>query len=141
MHRSAKVGTMKIYVPISCPVPGWVGRAGSRDGLRMHFCHRHPFDTIVIVEKGRLPKSRAHRDSKRCQASNLRKRKRQLEICQLQALESTGFHVASSTLENVETFLYLERVVTATVQDWPDLCNPRKRWALFKREGAKPRGV
>jgi hypothetical protein len=143
--------------PLACPVPGCAGRAGSRDALRMHFCHRHPYDIIVIDPEGHLPKcsscgmhvndTEAHRASKRCQVGRLRKRKRELEIGQLSALESTTFKVAESTLENVETFVYLGRVISSTTEDWPavvrNLSNARKSWSRFstllRREGASPR--
>jgi len=143
--------------PLDCPVPGCVGRAASRDALRNHFCHRHPYDCIIIMPEGRLPKcpqcglqvnlTVSHRESRRCQLGRVRKRKRELEIGQLRALESTAFKVADSVLENVETFLYLGRVVTATTQDWPavarNITRARKRWGRFsmllRREGASPR--
>ena len=70
--------------PLSCPVPGCVGRALNRDALRMHFCHRHPFDFITIVPEGHLPKclhcglqvnaTCLHLQSKRCQRGALWKR-------------------------------------------------------------------
>lgn len=90
--------------------------------------------------------TRRHSESKRCQAGRARKRKRKLELEQLQALGAT-FKLGESVLENVETFLYLGRVVTATAEDWPavsrNLRNARKRWGRFsillKREGANPR--
>ena len=138
-------------------MPGCVGRAGSRDALRMHFCHRHPYDKIIIHPEGNLPAcpecgmqvlvTDAHRNSKRCRRGRMRKRKRELEIGQLQALESTTFKVADSILENVETFLYLGRVVSATADDWPavsrNLTKARQCWSRFstllRREGANPR--
>ena len=143
--------------PLECPVPGCVGRAKSRDALRNHFCHRHPYDEIVIFPEGRLPKcpscgmqvsaTQSHLNSKRCQKGKARKRKRELEIGQLMALESTTFKIADTELENVETFLYLGRTVAATATDWPavtrNFSNARKRWSRFstllRREGASPR--
>jgi hypothetical protein len=39
----------------SCPVPNCDGRAGTRDSMRVHFAHRHPFDIIIIDEEAPYP--------------------------------------------------------------------------------------
>jgi len=143
--------------PLSCPVPDCPGRAGTRDALRKHFCHRHPQDEIDIFPEGYLPKcpqcgmqvnaTNSHLNSKRCQNGRARKRKRELEIDHLRALEAATFTVDGIRLENVETFVYLGRVIAATTTDWPavhrNIRAARKRWARFstllRREGANPR--
>jgi Reverse transcriptase (RNA-dependent DNA polymerase) len=41
---------------VQCPVPGCDGRAHNCDGLRHHFCSRHPHDAILIEKEGLLPR-------------------------------------------------------------------------------------
>jgi hypothetical protein len=67
----------------SCPVDGCTGVSTTRTNLRRHFVHRHPQDTLCILEEGShpLPKcelcgmhvpyialNRRHYDSELCQA-------------------------------------------------------------------------
>jgi len=142
--------------PLDCPVPDCPGHVLSRDAMRSHFAFRHPRDRICIHPEGLLPRcvecgmqvnqTRQHRDSKRCQKGRVRKRRREREIQNIRDQEAT-FTVQGSTLDNVDTFLYLGRVIACDDTDWPavqkNLSKARKRWAQFsrllRREGANPR--
>ena len=142
--------------PLDCPVPGCPGTASTWDAMRNHFCHRHWRDVVHILRESFLPRcprcsmqvrmTRQHMDSQRCQIGRERKRKQELELSHLRALDKE-FRVTGTRLENVETFSYLGRVVTATGEDWPavsrNLRNARKKWgqfsSLLKREGASSR--
>ena len=37
-----------------CPVEGCSGLASTQTAMRVHFCHRHVRDTVVILEEGNL---------------------------------------------------------------------------------------
>ena len=141
---------------IRCPVSVCPATVSTRDALRMHFSHRHWRDEIHILPGTCYPRcprcnvqahpSRQHFNSRRCQSGRARKRKRELEIEHLRAL-STEFRIDDTLLENVETFRYLGRIVSATTEDWPsvsdNLRKARKSWGRFstllRREGASPR--
>ena len=41
-------------VPRPCPVKGCSGWASTQTEMRVHFCHRHVRDTVVILEEGNL---------------------------------------------------------------------------------------
>ena len=41
-----------MLVQMKCPVEGCPGGATNRTNLRVHFAHRHVWDTIVILEEG-----------------------------------------------------------------------------------------
>ena len=41
--------------PRSCPVEGCPGRAATRTVMWVHFLKPHVLDTVVILEKGKLP--------------------------------------------------------------------------------------
>ena len=52
--------TYQVYFPkhspsLQCPVAGCLGGASSRTNLRIHFVHRHVWDTTVILEEGSRP--------------------------------------------------------------------------------------
>ena len=40
----------------ACPVPGYVGMAGTKYGLRRHFRFLHPQDLLDVPGEGRYPK-------------------------------------------------------------------------------------
>ena len=52
MEFSAKEG------PRTFPVEGCSGRLATRTSMRIHFWHRHIWDTVVILEEGNLPHPR-----------------------------------------------------------------------------------
>ena len=77
-----------------CPVEGCPGRAGTRTAMRMHFCRRHVWDTVIILEEGNLPHPRCencdmlvpwralngrHKDTSMCKSGVERKRRRLAE--------------------------------------------------------------
>ena len=39
-----------------CPIPGCVGMAGTKYGIRRHFCFLHPWDLLDVHGEGRYPK-------------------------------------------------------------------------------------
>ena len=52
LEFTARVG------PRPCPVEGCSGRVSRRTAMRVHFCHRHVRDTVVILEESNLPHPR-----------------------------------------------------------------------------------
>ena len=129
---------------IRCPVPNCPATVSTRDSLRKHFSHRHWRDTIHILPEPCYPRcprclmqaypTQQHLRSRRCQNGRVRKRKRDLEVEHLRSL-NTELRVNGTLLENVETFRYLGRIVSATAEDWPavshNLRQARKRWGRF----------
>jgi hypothetical protein len=114
---------------VQCPVPNCDGRASTRDSMRVHFAHRHPFDTIIIDEEGPLPRSDrcdmfvplsatvSHPTSERCITGAERKRKRLQDIANIKS-QNTTFIVRDSELEAVDFFRYLGRPLVADSTDW-----------------------
>jgi hypothetical protein len=136
----------RTWVP--CPVPNCYGRARTRDSMRVHFVHRHPFDTLIIDEEGPLPRCQrcdmfvpftaadSHPTSECCQLGADRKRKRAQDIANFQAT-NTSFSVNNSELEAVDSFQYLGRPIVADSSDWLavnyNLKKARGRWAQVSR--------
>ena len=50
--RTSRIVFPTNAVPRPCPVEGW---AATRKSMRVHFWHRHVWDTVVILEEGNLP--------------------------------------------------------------------------------------
>ena len=50
-----RVSFPKSEKTIECPVVGCRGRATNPANLRVHFAHRHPYDTVVMLEEGSFP--------------------------------------------------------------------------------------
>jgi exonuclease III len=133
---------------VACPVPNCDGRASTRDSMRVHFAHRHPFDSIIIDEEGPLPRCErcdmfvplsatlSHPLSERCQAGAERKRKRLQDIANIEA-HNTSFTVGDSELEAVDSFRYLGRPLVADSSDWLavtyNIKKARCRWAQVSR--------
>jgi hypothetical protein len=100
---------------VQCPVPNCDGRASTRDSMRVHFAHRHPFDTIIIDEEGPLPRCNrcdmfvplsatvSHPTSECCITGAERKRKRLQDIANIKS-QNTTFIVRDSELEAVDFF-------------------------------------
>jgi hypothetical protein len=77
--------------------------------MRVHFAHRHPFDTIIIDEEGPLPRcdrcnmfvpfsaAASHPTSERCINGAERKWKRLQDIANIEA-QATTFIVGDSEL-------------------------------------------
>jgi hypothetical protein len=118
-----------------CPVEGCSGRALSGDLLRRHFVHRHPEDTLCILEEGLEPLPECelcrmhvtpnafrtgHQASLLCKRGVARVR-------QWEAIEVTRraneqvFTVYGAPLKSVATFKYLGRPLTFNDDDWPAL--------------------
>jgi hypothetical protein len=133
---------------VQCPIPNCDGRAGTRDSMRVHFSHRHPFDTLIIEEEGPLPRCQrcdmfvplsaldSHPVSVRCNVGAERKRKRLQDITNIQA-RNTAFLVGETELEAVDSFRYLGRLIVADNSDWLavtyNLKKARSRWAQVSR--------
>ena len=66
----------------------------------------------------RVNRTRQHSQSKHCQDGKVRKRRRERELQNIRDLKET-FHVGGQVLENVDTFLYLGRVISADDNDCP----------------------
>jgi exonuclease III len=133
---------------VTCPVPNCDGRASTRDSMRVHFAHRHPFDTIIINEEGLLPRCErcdmfvplsaliSHPLSDRCISGTERKRKRLQEIANVET-QNTSFVVGETELEAVDSFRYLGRPLVADSSDWLavnyNIKRARGRWAQVSR--------
>jgi len=75
--------------PSACPVPECATLITSRNGMRSHFNHRHPYTHLIITEEGYLPRcpkcllhtrNIAHHNlTKRCLLGTAREEYRQLE--------------------------------------------------------------
>jgi Reverse transcriptase (RNA-dependent DNA polymerase) len=133
---------------VACPVPNCAGRAGTRDSMRVHFAHRHPFDTIIIEEEGPLPRcdrcdmfvplsaALSHPTSERCTSGAIRRRKRLQDIANTQA-QNTSFMVGNDELEAVDSFRYLGRPLVADSSDWLavtyNIKKARGRWSQVSR--------
>ena len=140
---------------------GCPGRAGTRTVMRMHFCSRHVWDIVIILEEGNLPPPRCsrcdmlvpwralngrHHATAMCRKGAERKRRRMAEADQRDSTER-AFEAYRKPLETVTTFKYLGRVMTAGDDDWPavagNLVKARKIWGrlerILSREGADKR--
>ena len=54
-------GGPRTYSRRQCPVEGCPGVSATRAAMRVHFVHRHVYDTVVILEEGNLPLPRCPR--------------------------------------------------------------------------------
>jgi hypothetical protein len=151
-HAQRTPTTYNVSMPTGtwtqCPVPNCDGRAGTRDSMRVHFNHRHPFDTITIDEEGPLPRCErcdmfvppsatdSHPLSERCHIGAERKRKRLQDITNTQS-QMVSFLVGDSELETVDSFRYLGRPIVADSSDGLavtyNLKKARGRWAQVSR--------
>jgi hypothetical protein len=120
----------------------------SRDSMRVHFHHRHPFDVITIKEEGPLPRcarcdmfvplsaSISHPLSERCNAGAERKRKRLQDIINIR-VQNTSFTAGDTELEAVDSFRYLGKPMVADNSDSLavsyNLKKARCRWAQVSR--------
>lgn len=144
---------------IGCPVEGCHGRATTRQALRVHFQHRHPNDTVVILEEGSFPfpkcelcdlqipwetfNGTTHRHTAMCAAGADRKKRRIAAEAARRARE-TEFYAYGQPLQSVDLFNYLGRQTSNIDVDWPavmtNLKKARKKWGrmsrILGREGA-----
>jgi len=73
----------------ACPIPECATPIKSRSGMRSHFNHRHPYNYLLILEEGYLPRCpkcllhtrelTKHQFTKRCHLGSTREEHRQLE--------------------------------------------------------------
>jgi len=47
---------LDINLPSPCPIPECTALIKSQSGMRSHFNHRHPYNHLVILEEGYLPR-------------------------------------------------------------------------------------
>jgi len=146
---------------VECPVADCPGAATSRSNLRRHFAHRHPRDTLTILEEGStpLPKcercgmhvtrqamSTGHFRTAACQEGADRARQRRAREDARRAREVV-ITIKGVPLKSVSVFRYLGRPLSSVDEDWPaiywNLSKARKRWAMVSRvlarEGADAR--
>lgn len=143
-----------------CPVPTCNVTVTSRFGMRRHFQHRHPQDTIIIEGEGRFPRCEScgmfvnpislgngsHQRSKLCRKGKQRRENEQRNLICMRATRQT-FHLQDRQIEMVQNFRYLGRLVTTNDDDWAamtwNLGKARQRWSMtsrvLSREGASPR--
>ena len=123
--------------------------------------HRHPNDTIAILEEGSRPYpkcsecgmhvpyialNRGHQSTADCEYGRGLKRQRAADLEARKAREVV-FTACGTPLESVPAFRYLGRPLTSTDDDWPalyrNLSKARKRWGsvsrVLVRDGASPR--
>ena len=117
---------------IRCPVDGCPGTATTPYNLRRHFAHRHPTDTLTILEEGSAPLPKcercgmhvtylslnmSHYNSTVCRAGGARERQR----CAIQdacRAREVVFTVHGTQLEAVSEFRYLGRPFSSMDDDW-----------------------
>jgi hypothetical protein len=132
-----------------------------RLGLRTHFNHRHPRDSICILEEGAGPLPRCelcglhttyrhlnttHPDSRAC-AEGQRRRRQAVAREDARRAQEQLFYADGLPLDSVCTFKYLGRQISYDDSDWlAVLGNVRKakaKWAMVSRvlcrQGASPR--
>ena len=112
--------------------------------MRVHLMQRHVLDTVVILEEVNTPQpqcprcnmlfhwcklKRRHPDTAQCAVGAERKRRRLAEE-ELRESTERAFDAYGAPLENVKSFKYLGRVMTAGDDDWHavvgNLCKARK---------------
>jgi len=144
---------------IECPIEGCHGRAATRQALRVHFQHRHPHDTVVILEEGTFPYPKcelcdlqipwetfngtSHRHTAMC-AEGADRKKRRIAAEAARRASETQFYAYGQPLSSVDLFKYLGRQTSKIDVDWPavvtNLKKARKTWGrmsrILGREGA-----
>jgi hypothetical protein len=130
--------------PNPCPVPLCPGLYKTPTAMQSHFQHRHWQNTITITNEGALPRCERcllftsnantdqHHQSQRCIAGTSRKERRELQL-QNELGTETEFRINNMTIENVDHFKYLGRIITASGTDniatTTNLRKARKVWA------------
>jgi hypothetical protein len=141
-----------------CPVPNCTGRYKTRISMRQHFQNRHWNDAILITEEGQLPQcnkcllftsnalSLRHQNSKSCAAGQARRERREQQLSNEQG-ESATITIKGTAVENVDSFRYLGRILTANGDDRLaiayNLQKAKKSWkrvqTILRRQGATPK--
>ena len=135
--------------------------ATSPYNLRRHFAHRHPTDTLTILEEGSAPLPKcehcgmhvtylslnmSHYNSAICRAVAAREHQ-QHAIKDARRAREVVFTVHGTQLEAVSEFQYLGHPFSSTDDDWPAVyrnhSKAHKQWAriahVLSRTGACPR--
>jgi exonuclease III len=163
-HLSEHGSTYEVSMPEykqqgQCPVPGCAAIIKDRHGMRRHFLFRHYYDTIIILEEGRLPRcddcgmfctlsalAGKHMESALCREGARRNRRKIINLRCIRAFRRT-FQLRDQPIETVTAFRYLGRVITSRDNDWEaarrNLHKAKERWAsisrILMRESATPR--
>jgi hypothetical protein len=116
-------------VPIKCPFPGCPGpkKLSSAYMLRRHFRDLHPKDSVEVWWEGHYPRCERcmmqcnpqyprHIHSQVCQQGVERRTQRDSAITLALALRQL-FYVKGDTLEKVESFFYLGRILAEDNED------------------------
>ena len=130
---------------------GRPGRAATRTAMQVQFLHRNVLNTVVILEEGNLYHPQCdrcdmlvprrdlngrHPATAQCTRGAERKRRRLAEAETRESLERT-FKAYGEPLQNVSTFRYLGRVLTAGDDDWiavvGNLEKARRSWGRLSR--------
>ena len=129
--------------------------------MRVHFLQRHVLDTVVILEEGNLSYPRCarcnmifpwralngrHPATSHCARGAERKRRRLAEAEKRESLERF-FEAYGEPIQNVSTFRYLGRVLTARDDDWlavvGNLGKAQESWGglsrILIRDGEDPK--
>ena len=136
---------------VACPYPGCPSSATTPGNMRKHFLVRHHWDLVRIPEEGGAPLPQCekcglqlpwtalngvHPGSASCRKGEERKRQRKA-IETLRRSNNVRFTAGDATLETVQEFRYLGRVLTKMDNDLPaatrQLQKARVRWARLAR--------
>ena len=121
--------------------------------MRVHFWRRHVRDTVIILEEGNLPHPRGeecdmlvpwrslngrHKDTGMCKSGAIKKQRRETET-EIRESTERAFEAYGGQLEDVDSFKYLGRVMTAGDDDWPavagNLKKARRSWVCACTSG------
>ena len=148
-------------IPRNFQVEGCPGRSATRTAMRVHFLHRHVWDTVAILDEGNPPHPRCprcdilvpwrslngrHLATAQC-AKGAEQKRRRLAEEELQESSEWAFQAYGEPLNNVMAFKYPGKVMTAGDDDWSsvtgNLQKARKSWVrmsiILSREGANPK--
>jgi hypothetical protein len=148
---------MPLKQEVSCPVPECLYSTNTRTEMRRHFRARHPDDSIIITEEGKLPQcencglfqkivDQKHKMSGECKRAT-KARKARLDGKRHQSEREITFTVLGTPIERVKEFKYLGRILDESDDDWPalqsNLKKARAKWGrigrILSREQANPR--
>jgi hypothetical protein len=148
---------MPLKQEVPCPVPDCHYSTATRTEMRRHFRARHPDNSIIILEEGKLPQCEncglfqrivdlKHKMSGDCKRATKSRKARSDEKRQQLERELT-FTVLGTPIERVKEFKYLGRILDESDDDWPalqsNLKKARGKWSRIGRilssEKAEPR--
>ena len=132
---------------VTCPTSDCKYTTKTHPEMRRHFRARHPDDTIIIEEEGRLPRcdncgifqklvDQKHKLSADCKKATKSRQARLDEKVQLSARQFK-FTVSGIPIERVKEFKYLGRILEEDDNDWPalqaNLTKARAKWGRIGR--------